>query len=54
MNNIEALEIVLRIALDSLEGTTDEHLEQLCGSWENGAHAIALIERLHESMKGDE
>ena len=54
MNNIEALEIVLRIALDSLEGTIDEHLEQLCGSWENGAQAIALIERLHQSMKGDE
>ena len=54
MKSIEALELVLRIALDSLEGTIDEHLEQLCGSWENGAHAIALIERLHQSMKGDE
>lgn len=54
MNSIEALEIVLNIALDSLEGTIDEHIEQLCGSWENGAHAIALIERLHESMKGGE
>jgi len=60
MTSIDALEIVLKIAVDSIQGTPSqsydslhEHMEQVCGSWEHGARAIDLIDRLHKSMKGD-